>query len=41
MKYSTMIIGLITVLWLAGCGQKGDLYKSADTPPPAMEKPAR
>ena len=27
-------------LLLAGCGQKGDLYREEPAPPPAMEQPA-
>jgi len=38
MKIITPIIGLLCVVWLSGCGQKGDLYPSAEVPPPAMEK---
>lgn len=38
MKYFVVTIGLLSTLWLAGCGQKGDLYQSAEVPPPAMEE---
>jgi len=38
MKLNLIMLGLLSMLWLSGCGQKGDLYKSADAPPPAMEE---
>ena len=38
MKYQVVITALFMALWLAGCGQKGDLYKTTDSPPPTMDQ---
>lgn len=34
-----LIIGLASIISLAACGQKGDLYQTSDAPPPTLEKP--
>lgn len=38
MKNLGVIIGLLSILWLTGCGQKGSLYQSTDAPSPQMEQ---
>lgn len=37
MNNRTLLISIIALLWLAGCGQKGDLYRTTDAPPPKVE----
>ena len=38
MKPETPIFLILMLLVLAGCGQKGDLYRTEDAPPPTMEQ---
>lgn len=40
MKIQGTIFSILVLMILAGCGQKGDLYKTEDAPPPSMEKTA-
>ncbi len=38
MKTRLTAIMLFTILAIGGCGQKGDLYRTAEIPPPHMEQ---
>jgi predicted small lipoprotein YifL len=39
MKLEIPFLLLLAFFVLSGCGQKGDLYRTEDAPPPQMEEP--
>lgn len=41
MKIRALLPGLFVLLLIAACGQKGDLYRTVDIPPPDIESSAK
>ena len=40
MKTVFSLFGIAVILLVSACGQKGDLYRTENVPPPEMEQPA-